>query len=513
MPFSAVQFEDLFEANVTALMAGTRTTEYSGQSATITDSSNQLSVTGAQLKQTGAPATAFTDPRVVAPSHVRAAGRALLGKINNNLAMMFGLNNANTGNTGNYVYGAFLGTTSMNAYSISGTTSVQVATITSATDYQVMILEDGTTGAHLFIKGGTEYPSWTYLFSFLTYTDSPLFPTVGYSSNGTRYVDWWRVIDLPSPFNSTFGWATLVQASPASGTDYAGDADGNYTLTVTAPGTLAGTTAIGVELRYRVQDANNFWTAYFREDGAFRVDSVSAGVVTNRINVAGAITNGVTRTIQIATNGSKHNAYTLAGSNWTKQGSELNISHLNSQTTVKAVLGSGWSVSNLRSVPRTSSTNYDGMHTLTGTSAKTLAAFTSSASGSPTVSGSIAVTLGALTSSASGNTAVKGSIDVTLGTLISTAAGTTAVNGSVAATLGTLTSSASGNTAIIGTGSAALDNIISTANGSPVVIGSIAVTLGALTCVAIGIVIDAPGLIVEASAPRLAGNITERIRG
>lgn len=345
---------DEFTTAASAPLTSPRTTEPGPGSLIITDTSNELSIASAKLTQSGAPATGFTDPRIVSSaSFARANGRALLTKINNNSAIMVGWNTANTGDVASLRHAMFFGASTANAYSASGGTSVQVAAITSATDYQLALVLE-STGANVFIKGGTEYPNWTLLFVFSTYTDTPLYPGIGYSGSGTRYVDYLRVADLTGAFATALGIATLNQSSPASGSNHTASADGLHQMTITAPNPLLGTTAIGTELRYRVQDANNYWTAYFREDGAFRVDSVSAGVATNRVSVAGAVTNGATRTICVVTSGSKHNFYTLSGSNWTKQGSEINVSHLDTQTTLQPQIGTNWSASNLRSWARTS---------------------------------------------------------------------------------------------------------------------------------------------------------------
>lgn len=159
-----------------------------------------------------------------------------------------------------------------------------------------------------------------------------------------------RVRQLPAPFDTDYGLATLSVNPGVSGTAYTATADAIHDLAVTAPNPLTNT----CELRYRVLDDQNYWTAYFNDAGAFRVDSVSGGVATNRVNVAGVIAAGETRTIRITADGTKHNFYTLAGTSWAKRGSEVNVSHQDTQTTVKPVAGAGWTLGRLTSWPLTS---------------------------------------------------------------------------------------------------------------------------------------------------------------
>lgn len=170
------------------------------------------------------------------------------------------------------------------------------------------------------------------------------------SSPHTSYVDYLRVRQLPAPFDTDYGLAALDVNPGVSGTAYTAVANAIHDLAVTAPDPLANT----CELRYRVLDDNNYWSAYFDATGAFKLDSVSGGVATNRISVAAVATAGNTYTIRVLCDGTKHNCYTLSGTTWTKRGSEVNVSHQDSQTTVKPVAGTGWTLGRLTNWPRTS---------------------------------------------------------------------------------------------------------------------------------------------------------------
>lgn len=122
----------------------------------------------------------------------------------------------------------------------------------------------------------------------------------------------------------------------------------------------------------------------------------------------------------------------------------------------------------------------------TGTSAQTLAAFTSSASGARGAAGTSATANAAFTSTASGST-VTGSSAQTLAAATSTASGTHSITGTSATTLAAFTSSASGQfgTDVTGTSATTLAAFTSTASGSSVT-GSSATTNAAATSTASG---------------------------
>lgn len=164
------------------------------------------------------------------------------------------------------------------------------------------------------------------------------------------------ICQLTVPFDTDTGIATLNVASPVDATEYTGDADGILDLTVTAPGTLDGSASTRCGFYYRADsDLSPAWHAYVDGTGAFNLDSIDAGGTrTNRIAVAGVITGGGTRTLRVIVAGTKHNAYTLSGTTWTKRGSEINVSLNDAVTTIEPSVPAGWTAANLQSWPRTS---------------------------------------------------------------------------------------------------------------------------------------------------------------
>lgn len=211
---------------------------------------------------------------------------------------------------------------------------------------QVLI---GSAGSYLFqeVSG-----VWTLLWHTPFGNTAALRAAFGTFNTGYK-VRHARRRQLGSPWTADFGIATVNIASPSHLTQYTATADAIHRLTVTAPGSLANECGF----RYRIQDANNYWRAYFNASGAFRIDSVNAGVATNRLNVAGAITAGQTRDIQIVCDASDHTAFTSSAgpaTPHTRHGA-INVSHLNGELNIASDVGATWTVSNLRSFPRRAS--------------------------------------------------------------------------------------------------------------------------------------------------------------
>lgn len=228
-------------------------------------------------------------------------------------------------------------------------TTAQVGTWDTSTSVEnrfasVML---GTSGSYMFQEVAGV---WTLLW-YTPFGNSATM-RMAFSTFNTAYkIRYARRRQLGAPWTTDFAIATVNIASPAHLTQYTATADAIHRLTITAPGSLANECGF----RYRIQDASNYWRAYFNASGAFRIDSVAAGVATNRLNVAGVITAGQTRSIQIVCDGSDHVGYTSGtASPHTRQGNTT-LSHMNSQLNIAADIGAGWTVSNLISHPRRSS--------------------------------------------------------------------------------------------------------------------------------------------------------------
>lgn len=237
----------------------------------------------------------------------------------------------------------------------NGVSANSVVPTASGTTYDIWVMLR-STGAFFFLRtgGGSITLDWIGLFD--THTGLTVgFANVG-AAAGQRLVDAVRVADMGlAVFATDFGICSVNVASPTNLAALTATADQIIDLTLTAPGTLA--TEGGFYYRDNGGTQQNCWHAYFNSAGAVRLDSIVAGVATNRISVAGAITNGATRTLRVRCNGSLHDLFTLNGTAWTKQGSQVNVSNQNTIATMDADIGAGWTASNFYGYPLTS-TNY-----------------------------------------------------------------------------------------------------------------------------------------------------------
>ncbi|MBX3061814.1 MAG: hypothetical protein U0528_07000 [Anaerolineae bacterium] len=338
---------DEFTTNDAAPVATPRTCEPGPGTLIFTQTDGQFGISGTALSFPTQSTSAWGDQGFLSnETYSRIAGRALLTSLNFSTfsfsAVGFFDDLSSTVNGDQFQF-----TASVVRVNDQGEVQVIGSALSTSTDYKLAIVLRSNGAAH-FIKGGA-FSDWTLLWIGSNRSSAnEKIRFTNFSAVGT--FDHLRLRDLPAPFDSDEGIATLNVASPSSGSSYSGDASGVIDLTVTSPASLTGTKA---ELRYRVQDANNYWVAYFDSAGAFKLDSVSGGVATNRISVASVISTSQTRTIRVICDGSNHDCYTLSGSTWTKRGSTVNVSHLNTQTAISPVLTGAYSMSNLRSYPRT----------------------------------------------------------------------------------------------------------------------------------------------------------------
>lgn len=149
--------------------------------------------------------------------------------------------------------------------------------------------------------------------------------------------------------------------------------DGEFNLSFTLPGTPAYNET--VELWYRANGDQNYWRAYLLRNSTntawdFRLDSVSNGTATNRINVTGV---GTPTQIRVYTNGSTIDCYTLEGTTWTKRGSTItNTTHATNKGA-RAVYSSTVTPVRLAAHPRRTISTYDLLTTGVGDTLPTYA--------------------------------------------------------------------------------------------------------------------------------------------
>lgn len=142
------------------------------------------------------------------------------------------------------------------------------------------------TGAWYLRKNGAD---WDVLWVTGVGGDNPLYVGATQYAASPMDIGGIRVAQLGAPWNaSDTGIATQVLA----GARAPGDTfthEGNCLIEFTV-GTVPA--ALQIELRFRVQDATNYWQVTIDSAGNLDLDEVVAGVVTQRGTAADVITNG-----------------------------------------------------------------------------------------------------------------------------------------------------------------------------------------------------------------------------
>jgi hypothetical protein len=340
---------DEFITAASAPLTSPRTAEPGPGTLTLVQTDGQMSISSDLLQIPVQTTPATGDLGYYSAAQSRALGNAAIFKLTLPSTGQFVIGWASSAAVGwinsNSAMAVWLSAAAMTV----GETNVLVAvppTLAASTEYTFAFVVRAT-GGYLLVKGGA-LTNWTLIWTFNNNATATMYAMLSAFSHTAFSQEYLRITTLAGIFASEYGPASVNVASPSSLAEYTATADQIVELTITAPGVLANEAGI----RYRITDANNYWRAYFNSSGAFRVDSVSAGVATNRINVAGVIAGAGTVTIRVVCEGSLHDAYTQASATWTKRGAQLNVSHQNSSLPIAADIGAGWSVANLRSYPR-----------------------------------------------------------------------------------------------------------------------------------------------------------------
>jgi hypothetical protein len=134
------------------------------------------------------------------------------------------------------------------------------------------------------------------------------------------------------------GGGALLDVAPESGTLYDAAADGTYTLTLTQPASPAPLTRI--ELRYRVTDADNYWTLYIERNAAndawdLKWGSVASGTASFEVETDGI---GTVQALRVTLDGADHEVFSSSdGESFTSRGTVTSATY---QT--KAKVGSSY---------------------------------------------------------------------------------------------------------------------------------------------------------------------------
>ena len=318
-----------------------------------------FTITNGYLQADSGGSVGWSTQIVSTQAQTRAAGLSMTWKeylTNAANQTICGWSSSITGPDSNGLYGVFhpASLASWQPYAADGAVATVPDPFVIDTWYTWQVVLRAT-GAFFYLKGGV-YTNWQLVWVTPNSTTATLYGVYSkFTVAHAMRMDELKISQLGAPFLADSTIATQLVTTAVSGTTYAGVADGIFDLTVTAANPLALTG----ELRFRVQDASNYWTAYFAADGSFNLDSVAAGVATNRITVASVITAAALRIIRVRSHGSKINCYTRtsATASWTKRGAEINVSHLDTLTDVVPVVGAGWTLGALHVWNRTPATD------------------------------------------------------------------------------------------------------------------------------------------------------------
>jgi lysophospholipase L1-like esterase len=316
----------------------------------VVDTSSLISLSAGRLQKSGSAPTIFTDPRVYYADVALARTPGLIVQfrfvlVSGSAFHILGLRSATTGGSSSVPVGFYGVGGTFQAW--DGANGAEIAPMTDGVPYVLSVVLRAT-GAVLFIQGGEVYKDHTCVWSIDYGTAAPLYVSPGnYYSTPATSVDYVRVWQGAASLPDVL---TLNAPTPTSDTVVTGVASGITTLAVTAPGVLSGAAGI----KFNVQDANNYWYAYFNDAGAFLLDKVVSGSADGSspyVNVGSAIAGAGARSIRILRNGSTIRCYTFDGSYWTKRGSDVTSSTYSAETGVAAVASAGWTLGALTARP------------------------------------------------------------------------------------------------------------------------------------------------------------------
>jgi hypothetical protein len=279
---------DEFTTNVAAPVPSPRNCEPGPGQLTLSQVAGQFSIVGGLL--TVAVGSNF-EPRAASANFARVVGRTTLCRVGLPVAGVisrFGWDNG-----GNLVetHGFLITAGGDLGARIGGLGLSQGITTPSGFEYECAFVLR-SSGAFYLIKGGA-ITNWKLVWVDAGVNSTPVASkatvSTGTGAGGGGTFDGMRAIDLPAPWNTDFGIATDRKAGAvANGTTFNHAANGliEWTETTVPPGS-------NTSIRFRQQDALNYWFIQITTTGAMFLTEVAAGVTTNRANGgAGGVASG-----------------------------------------------------------------------------------------------------------------------------------------------------------------------------------------------------------------------------
>lgn len=360
-------FDDSF-ATDGAISEGARTADPGPGSATITDSTDVWSSISGGILTPSKGFTVLLEPDYQTESFSYTPGRALIARITpdglgGNTAenrIFAGWSNGD-GTFDKSTYLAFRTETisginsgiqvdlqgsrlpiGLGAYPSAGTYT-EIAVVMTPTymydDYWIYSGDNYTAGNfYVFVNKKLRFislwgipPAWSDFYGRITHSFSGIAP------RSAAEVDYVRVKDVAALSDESF--TTVRTLSPAWDNTYTADADGIYQFLFTT----VASPSDAPEMRFRVQDANNYWTIYFSvAENCYCVDSVESGTPTRRLTGADATSTGMWNPdgykngYRILAEGTKLTVYSLSYGFVYPEG-EITLDYLTAQTGVAIV--------------------------------------------------------------------------------------------------------------------------------------------------------------------------------
>jgi ethanolamine utilization microcompartment shell protein EutL len=162
--------------------------------------------------------------------------------------------------------------------------SPEIYTVVADTDYIVAnILR--SDGRFILIQDA----GWKLLWLDTVDSTATLYPGMEVRK-GTKRTDRWRVFQLSSPWDTDYGIATeRLAGSRSAGDTFAHEADCLIEFQVDALPTNA---ADIIDVRFRIQDATNYWQLTVNGDGDLELNEIVSGASTTRGSDAGNVAAG-----------------------------------------------------------------------------------------------------------------------------------------------------------------------------------------------------------------------------
>ena len=284
---------DRFLTNAGAPLASPRTCEPGPGTLTITDTGNNISIASNQLT-IAAGASNWTGTKAVGSALTRAAGLAIAAtwKPSNNFHALIGGSSASDSNANGALSAMYFQSGQTINITDNGNGTDAVAAFVAGTTYEIALIYR-STGFFALIQGGA-FAIWTLLWVAAAGSANPV-PIIS-NFAAAPVIDNFRALTLGALWGSDYGIATQRLAGARSQGDtftQTADAIIEWTLTTRPSASVA-------ELRFRKQDASNYWSVQVDSTGAITLYEVVATAPTSRGTAAAAVGATNTRILIIA---------------------------------------------------------------------------------------------------------------------------------------------------------------------------------------------------------------------